>query len=899
MVRIMAAVDAKSETKREPIPGYHPLIIVVVAVAAGVVVDRYRPLPVAVWWTITATCLGGWFMLWHKQRNMAASVVLLVAGLAVAASWHHCRWNLFDGDDLGLFAGSRKEPVCIEAVALQTPRVIPPPEFNPLRSPREGDEIRFEVELRAIRDGDQWRTASGRAAMVVEGLVPDLAAGDRFRVFAHLLPPEHAMNPGEADRAARDRGRRITGRLRVNHPEAISMVSTGFAYGPARLLESLRLRGLRVFADYLRPQQASLAAAVLLGLREQLDPEETGAFQLTGTIHLLVIAGLHLGILAGFASVILRRLLPWRWGLPAVAGFTIFYMLLVDAEPPVVRATVLIVATCGAIYFGRRRVGFNVLALAGLIVLTMNPVDLFNIGPQLSFLCVAGLMAMASSWFGTMPSPDILNTTQPPTKLPSAIEKLSVGRTLVRLARWLPRWMFSEPQPAAIEKLLEQERPWPLRLLRFVGRGVRHLTLVSGTIWLLTMPLVMARFNIFNPIAVVINSAVWLPMAGALVSGLALLLCSMIPGPLAAVCALFCNWQLATVEWLVRFGQHIPYGHSWVPGPADWWLIGFYIGLAVFTAFPRVRPPLRWRLVLLGTWTAAGIIVPWWTTDRHGLRCTFLSVGHGEAIVLELPDGRTILYDAGRLSAPTSCCRIVSGYLWSRGLTHIDAVVLSHADADHYNALPELLERFSVGMIYVSPVMFDQQNESIQFLHDAINQAKVPIRVIASGDRLSGGPDCLLDILHPPPHGLPSTSNANSIVLSVEYGGKRVLLPADLQSPGLDDVLAKRPLHCDILLVPHHGSKSSMPEELSAWSTPDWSVFSAGNRYDTSTVEAIYAKYGRVLHTADSGAVMARVDENGLRVETFVGSDSGHPRSGSARTGPPYSYNNAFSRSDR
>ncbi len=62
-----------------------------------------------------------------------------------------------------------------------------------------------------------------------------------------------------------------------------------------------------------------------------------------------------------------------------------------------------------------------------------------------------------------------------------------------------------------------------------------------------------------------------------------------------------------------------------------------------------------------------------------------------------------------------------------------------------------------------------------------------------------------------------------------------------------------------------------MPAELSAWSTPNWSVFSADHRYDTSSVEAIYAKHGRVLHTADTGAVMAHVDEKGMRVETFVG----------------------------
>jgi len=449
---------------------------------------------------------------------------------------------------------------------------------------------------------------------------------------------------------------------------------------------------------------------------------------------------------------------------------------------------------------------------------------------------------------------------QPPTE----------SRWRAGLSRWLPRWMLFERQPAAIEKLLEQERTWPVRILWLAGRCLRRLTLVSGTIWLLTLPLVMTRFHNFSPIAVPINTFVWLPMAGALISGLALLLCSMLPGPLAAWCAVACNGQLAAVEWLVRFGERAPYGHTWVPGPAEWWLIGLYGGLAVFLAFPRVRPPLRWRLALLSAWTAAGIMIPWWTVDRHGLRCTFLSVGHGESIVLELPDGRTVLYDAGRLSSPTSCCRVISGYLWSRGLTHIDAVVLSHADTDHYNALPDLLERFSVGAVYVSPVMFDHINASLGFLRDALDRARVPIREISSGNRLSGGPGCVLEVLHPPPHGLPSTSNANSIVISLEYGGRRVILPADLQSPGLDDVLAEQPLHCDMLLVPHHGSKSSMPAELSAWSTPDWAVFSADHRYDTSSVEATYAKYGHVLHTADTGAVMARVNEKGLRVETFV-----------------------------
>ncbi len=646
----------------------------------------------------------------------------------------------------------------------------------------------------------------------------------------------------------------------MTYPEAITIVPGDRGFDFRAWLNSLRLRGRQVFARYLDPRQADLAAAVLLGLREQLDPEEMAAFQITGTVHLLVIAGLHLSIIAGLVGLIFSRLLPRRLALPATAAFVLVYMLLVDAQPPIVRATVLIVATIAAVYMGRYRTGFNVLALAGLIVLAFNPTDLFNTGPQLSFLCVAGLMALAPIWFAGKRDSDLSNGEA----------TISMPRWRAVLSRWLPKWILPEPQPRAIAKLLEQQRPWTVRGLWYAARFLRHLTLVSGAIWLLTMPLVMARFHIFNPIAVILNTVVLFPMAAALGSGLALLFCSIVPGPLAAVCAAICNWNLGIVERLVRFGAAVPYGHAWVPGPADWWLIGFYAAMGAFAAFPRLRPPLRWRWALLGAWTAFGFIVPWWTADHNRLRCTFLSVGHGEAVVLELPDGRTVLYDAGRLGAPTACCRSVSGYLWSRGLTHIDAVVLSHADTDHYNALPELLDRFSVGSVYVSPVMFDVPNDALRYLSKAIERAAVPIRVIASGDRLSGGPGCILEVLHPPPHGLPSTSNANSIVISVEYAGRRVLLPADLQSPGLDDVLTESPLHCDVLLVPHHGSKSSKPAQLAAWSTPSWAVFSADHRYDTSSVEAVYARRGHVLHTADAGAVTAFIDEKGLRVEAFA-----------------------------
>jgi competence protein ComEC len=155
-------------------------------------------------------------------------------------------------------------------------------------------------------------------------------------------------------------------------------------------------------------------------------------------------------------------------------------------------------------------------------------------------------------------------------------------------------------------------------------------------------------------------------------------------------------------------------------------------------------------------------------------------------------------------------------------------------------------------------------------LHESIDKAGVPLQEVSTGDTLDGGHDCHIEILHPPSRGVIGTENANSIVLDVEYCGRRILMTGDLASPGLDDVIAEVPMPCDLLVVPHHGSKTSNPIGLSAWCTPHYAVFSADHRYDTRSVEAIYAQRGRTLHTTDVGAVTMTIGADGEeRVETF------------------------------
>jgi competence protein ComEC len=251
-------------------------------------------------------------------------------------------------------------------------------------------------------------------------------------------------------------------------------------------------------------------------------------------------------------------------------------------------------------------------------------------------------------------------------------------------------------------------------------------------------------------------------------------------------------------------------------------------------------------------------------------------VGHGTAILVELPDGRTLLYDAGRLGSPLSGARPIASVLWSRGVTHLDAVVISHADLDHYNALPELLERFSVGKVYVSTVMWNGGAPGPKVLRDAIDRRDLPVEALRAGDllgrELTGG--TRIEVLHPPRGGVFGSDNANSIVLLIQHAGHRALLTGDLEARGLADLLAEPAVDVDLLMAPHHGSVRSNPQGLAEWCRPEHVVISGARdfelgRDDEMVARSFYAAGATVYHTAQHGSIRFEFNRDHISAEPY------------------------------
>lgn len=691
-------------------------------------------------------------------------------------------------------------------------------------------------------------------------------AGDRVCIEGKLRAIEPPRNPGQFDFEEYYRGKRQRAVLFVEAPTKIQWIGRP-RYSLAALRTRLRNHFDHQLSQFLPPSDAAIASAMLLGKRHRLDAAQQARFVETGTAHLLAISGLHVGILASAGFWLLRLgWLPRSWSLTLVVIQVSAYAWLVEFNPPVTRASILIILFCLSRMLGQRGLSFNVLALAGLIVLAINPSDLFNTGPQLSFLAVAALVAFS-------------NTRVNP------VQRTSVARL----------WFNS------------RGKVW--RSIYGAWRGFVRSCGTSAALWLVTTPLIALRFHLVswggllaNPIAIPLTS-------GVLYGGLAVMLIGDFCPMLARGAATICRTSLWLIDLTLYSIQQFWWSSQWVIGPPIWSTAVFMVGFWALLACPRVY----WDLKALARWIAArsgsrwnqrdcaadrpadhratsvrrspanqtsppapGVVIAallllWWITAwilpnqwlwwTQRCQCnfsevTFIDVGHGTSVLIRTPGGKLILYDAGSFGSVETATQAISGVLWSKGIMHLDAIVLSHADLDHYNAVPSLLERFSVGRVLMTPLNYQQSHRGVVYLREQLQRYRIPVSLVSSGDQWPIDARSFAQVLSPPAAGTGGDDNANSIVLRLQLAGRCVLLPGDLDGAGLQAILATLPPSVDLAMAPHHGSLSSKPAKFVDWCRPQWIAISGDRRRLSATSVRLYSSQGcQVASTASYGAL--------------------------------------------
>jgi competence protein ComEC len=829
-------------------------------VAAGIWADAVWSPPLGVWVALSCSWLVASPLALACRFPRVASLLVLLAASGLAGGWHAVQWRWFPPGDLALDLDEVPRPVCVEVELESEPELIPAAAPSPLAHQLGGEQHDCVVRVRAVRDGQRWRPAAGRARLSFPALPDPLHSGDFVRVLALASRPTEPANPDEYDSAFAERGRRVLTRLQAKLGAGVWRIRPGDNQSLGRWFATLRNAGERSLARHVTRGQAPLAAALLLGTRRQLDADLSHTFFVTGLAHLLAISGLNVAIFAyGFWAIVRLGWLPRRFALVLVAGLAVFYAALTGGEAPVVRAAILVVCVCGAKLLARQGMAYNSLAAAGLLVLAVQPASLFHTGAQLSFLAVAVLCATGGGEGESGAS----------GPRPGGAHRGPKSNAADRSGN--DRRHGHDP----LDMLLERSRPWWSRLARRFAAAAGRAVWTGFQVWLSSTPLVVWRFHVVSLIALPLNPLVLAPAAVALYAGFATLMLAPLTVTGAAGAGWVCGESLWAIERLLRWGEAVPGGHFWLPGPPRWAVVGFYAGLGLATlALHALSPPgwlkrgMGWSLMAA---VVGGLLLVPRTLRDDAVRVTFIAVGHGTSVLVEWPDGRNLLYDAGRLGWPAAGSRAIAGTLWSRGVRSLDDVVISHADTDHYNALPGLLKRFQVRRVHVSPAMFERPDPALAELRKALDAAGLFCGTLQRGDELWNDRHGRIRVLHPEAGTRWRTDNAASLVLSIETPSGSVLLPGDLEGAGLQRLLDLPPHPHRIAMAPHHGSVTGGADRLIAWAEPDWVVISGSASRGVPLADTAAMTGRRWSFTARDGAVHFRLGKDRVQAWSWRG----------------------------
>lgn len=634
------------------------------------------------------------------------------------------------------------------------------------------------------------------------------------------------------------------------------------AGGPSAVMTALRAVLLDGLNDLVPEPEAALGAGILLGVRAGIAPEINDAFATAGLTHVVAISGWNIAIVAALVMALVRPLghgPGGRWTTALVAaGVVGGYVILTGASPSVVRAALMAAAMLVGRLGGSRAHATSALGLAALVMLLAAPSVLWDVGFQLSLLATAGLI-----WFGR------------------SIER--------RLDSW-PGWIR---EPVALT-MAAQLTTLPVILVNF-----ERLSLVAPIANVLVVPLV--------PLAMLFSALA--AMGGAVLSALPL-------GPMGDAI----GWFLGGSSWLVLLAM-ISVGHLVasvplaavdvsIPAPIAiaWLPILALASWAMRDATPPEEPSKVPDEAMTGAMAAlarlvrplpaAGLLVAVLlvvtVTGRPDgrLHVTTLDIGQGDAILVEAPDGATMLVDGG--PDPELTLRRLGGNLgfFERRL---DLLVLSHPHQDHVAGLIEVLDRFEVGAVLHAGIVFE--NAANERLVADATATGVPLTLARTGQIWQLGAATTVEALYPTDADaaapLPEGDiNNGSVVLVVRYGGFTALLTGDAEEP-VESVLISRRLLApvDLLKVGHHGSHSSTSPELLEATRPTVATISSGegNEYGHPAPETLAALAAHpeitVLRTDTDGDIEVVSDGSSFQVRTDHGLSASRPVHGVARTG--------------
>ena len=807
-----------------------PLIPLFLSFFCGIILGHrwlspYQSLLLPLFLGITCTLILSLFVP-VRFRSPCFLVIFFLAGIILDLSKHQS----FELTPLT----NERGWVVVEGTVLEPPRL-------------SGEMASLVVNCDTLFWGERTKRVREKLQVTIYNHPRDFAPGERIRFPTRLRPFRNFHNPGHYDYELAMELKGFSCAASVPDGRRIVPMGRGHLGFPSEILEGARRPIRNFFQKNLSPQNDALFRALILGERQQISLEQREIFNVAGLGHILAVSGLHIGLVGWLAYAIIKGLLSLSYRLvlqtnirKLAAAATCFpiaaYACLAGFEVSSQRAMIMALAYLFSMIVGREKEIWSTFALAAFVVLAIDPHSPFGVSFQLSFGAVIGILWLAPAIYKKVFVP--------------LAEAMKGGRIIERLCIYFG--------------------------------GLMAVTL-SAMIFLL--PIISFYFHRISVVALPANVIV-VPILGLWIIPFGLLAVASLPlsSNLAQLFLQLGAWGIEGMSAVVQFWTHFPWASFWVVTPNAFEMLIFY-GLILFIFFFR-----RWRwakrgLLFVLCLLAADIVYWTYRTQYNpSLKVTYLDVGQGNSALIQFPGKEKMLIDGGGFSRSTFDVgrMVVAPFLFHSKILHVDYLVLTHPQADHMNGLGFIASNFCPKEFWYNG--FGVRNESFMGLMKIVEERNIKKRLPYDmrSERIISG--VKVELLHPSTAErkeqlLEDTAGMNneSLVLKLSYGGRSLLFPGDLERPGEEVIIshAGSLLRSDILLAPHHGSRSSCSKPFLQMVRPRICIISSGrgNYFGfphPETLKTLRTTGCEVVRIDQVGAVELSLGQNRFNINTFL-----------------------------
>ena len=741
-----------------------PFVYLAVSLAAGIYLASVSGIPVIHAFLLTILFISAAIAF---SRNSLISCLLIYVSMASFGFALYKVADIIPQDHIANFAAEEEKSVYVKGAIVDDP-VIGTTFYKK-------DKVAFLLDSGYVMEDGRWYRASGMVKVDLFGPDKPFGYGDEVVLEGILSKPDSLSNPGLFN---------YSKYLAMKDVRAVLKVKESFLAEPVGISspDPVKKAAFRVkhwmrslLKRYLKDPYGGFLEAILLGDRAGLKDSLEEDFIKTGTVHVISISGLHVGLIAGMLMALFAVLrIPKRANLVVTLIALVFYAILAGANAPIVRS-VMMFAIFAAGYIMRRDTDIlNSLALTAFLILIALPKQLFDPSFQLSFV--------------------------------------SLGATIIltpRIERLFGLQDVSRAKAVSKTKL-------------YLVRGVS----VSLAAWLGSWPLVASYFNIVSPVSVIANLLI-VPALAVLTAASFLFIFA---GGVFRFTAPYLAAVLCLIERSIFAVNHIladmPLAFFRVPAP------GMTISILYYVFAALIFTPVKKKYLLIASLVALNFVV--WreaaSFKKENTGIVFFDVGQGDSALVTLPGDIHILVDAGSGGEEKFDIgrNVIAPYLWNAGIGKLDLVIVTHMHEDHLGGMPCILKNFKIGTVVDNGAaaqggLFD----SYEKILTGKRIKRIPVK---EGDVLRMG-QAVIFVFNPEQSDGAADSNDNSVAFRITAPGMSAFFCADITGSVMERLLSGEiKIGSDVLKVPHHGGglgDSQAPAAFFEKISPRISVISA------------------------------------------------------------------------